>query len=110
MKRLSEVIQGAIGRPEVLRQARAHAVMRRWREVVGDLLADHSVPDRFDHGTLWVATSGSAWCQEIRMHKETILGRLNGMAEDQHLFTAMRVGVRPPRKDFTQDVKTEWTS
>lgn len=101
MKRLSEVLDGAIGRPEVVRQARAHQVMRRWREAVGDLLADNSTPDRYDHGTLWVAASGSAWCQEVRMHKDLIVSRLNEMAGDGTLFTTLRVGVRPARRDFT---------
>lgn len=96
---LSELLDQALNRPEVLRTSRAQRVMRLWVEVVGPSLAERCVPDRFDKGTLWIAASGNAWAQEIRFHKDTILARLNELASES-LFHDMRVGTRPPRKDF----------
>jgi predicted nucleic acid-binding Zn ribbon protein len=68
--------------------------MRRWPEIVGPILAKHSHPERYDRGTLWIAASGSAWAQELRLGQELILGRLNE-AVGETLFTGIRVGVRP---------------
>ncbi|MES1228441.1 MAG: DUF721 domain-containing protein [Armatimonadota bacterium] len=86
----------AIASPDILEGARAQKVMRNWEEAVGALLASKTTPDRFDHGTVWVASTGSAWAQEIRLRREEIVGRLNQMAGED-LFTDIRVGVRAPR-------------
>ncbi len=94
MKRLQGMLGGALGRPEVLRTARAQIAMRRWPEVVGDALADKTLPDRYDKGTLWVVASGSAWAQEIRLRKEEIVRRMNEVAGEPGLFSDVRVGVR----------------
>ena len=96
MRRLSEVMATAIVNPDVLVGARAQKVMRNWEEAVGSLLASKTSPDRFDHGTIWVASSGSAWAQEIRLRREEIVKRLNVMAGEE-LFKDIRVGVRAPR-------------
>ena len=96
MKRLSEVMATAIVCTDVLDGARAQKVMRNWEEAVGGLLADKTSPDRFDHGIVWVAATGSAWAQEIRLRREEIVGRLNEMAGED-LFKDIRVGVRAPR-------------
>ncbi|MCU0315036.1 MAG: DUF721 domain-containing protein [Fimbriimonadaceae bacterium] len=97
MKRLSEVLAGSLDRPEVLKAAKAQMVMRRWEEVVGPTLAEHCQPERYDHGTVWVRASGSAWAQEIRTRQEDIVSRLNQLAQESGLFMNLRVGVRPWR-------------
>lgn len=98
LRRLQDLLEGAVDRPEILRAARAQRVLRQWNEVVGPLLADKVQPDRYDHGTLWVAAVGSAWAQEIRLRQDTILERLNQLAEERSLFLQIRAGVRPARK------------
>ncbi|MBS1709077.1 MAG: DUF721 domain-containing protein [Armatimonadetes bacterium] len=97
MKRLSDVLPGALASPELLKAARAQMVMRRWEEAVGPFLAAKCVPDRYDHGTLWVAAAGSAWAQELRMRRLQVTDVLNTMARE-NLFTDLRVGVRRPRQ------------
>ena len=87
------MLRSAVGRPEVLKAARAWRIMHRWPEIVGEGLAERSTPDRYDRGTVWVAVRGSAWAQELRLMKETILERMNAMAAD-NLFTEVRFGVR----------------
>lgn len=96
MKRLSEVMTSAIVCTDVLEGARAQKVMRDWERAVGETLAAKTTPDRFDHGTVWVASSGSAWAQEIRLRREEIVRRLNEIAGEE-LFKDLRVGVRAPR-------------
>ena len=93
MRKVDGMLRSALGRPEIVKAARAWRIMHRWSEVVGEGLAERSTPDRYDRGTVWVATRGSAWAQELRLMKETILERMNGMAGDR-LFTEVRFGVR----------------
>ncbi len=87
----------ALDRSEVLRTARAQAAMRQWPEVVGEILAAKSEPDRFDRGTLWIVAQGSAWAQELRLRKDLILTRLNEQANEPHLFLDLKVGTRKLR-------------
>ncbi|RYG36911.1 DUF721 domain-containing protein, partial [bacterium] len=84
----------AIERPEILRAARAGLVLDEWTEVVGDFLAAKSRPDRYDRGTVFVAVSGSAWAQELRMRKDEILEKLREIAGEPSLFINIRFGVR----------------
>jgi predicted nucleic acid-binding Zn ribbon protein len=95
MRRIRQVLPGALGNEEVLRAARAQAAMRRWPEVVGTMLASRSYPDRYGRGTVWVAVEGSAWAQELRMMKDRILNKLDDVAGEPGLFTDVRFGVRP---------------
>ncbi|MFN3683614.1 MAG: DUF721 domain-containing protein [Fimbriimonadaceae bacterium] len=95
MKRVQDWIAEALGRPEVVRKARALSVLRRWPEVVGPVVARKSHPDRYDKGTVWVAVAGSSWAQELRMQRDQILLRLNELAGEADLFKEIRFGVRP---------------
>jgi len=96
MRRLAQVLPNALGRgDEVLRRARAQALLRRWDEIVGEGLAKRSRPDRYGNGTVWVAVEGSAWAQELRLRKETILARLRELSGESSLFHDIRFGVRP---------------
>ncbi len=93
MNKLREILAKDVVGPEVARTARALAIMRRWREVVGEELAARSWPDRYSKGSLWVAVQGSAWAQELRMLKTPILSKLNALAGEP-LFVNVRFGVR----------------
>lgn len=95
MKRAGQMLPKAVGRDEVLRTARAQQVLRFWPEIVGEGLASRSHPDRYGKGTVWVAVTGSAWAQELRMRKDLILERLRERAGDPSLFLDVRFGVRP---------------
>lgn len=97
MRKIGKLLKESIGRDEVLRAARANLVLKSWAQIVGSTLAQKSSPDRFDHGTVWVSVTGSAWAQELRMIKAAILQRLNGKAGEEGLFTDLRFGVREVR-------------
>ncbi len=95
MRRIDKLLAESVPQPEVLRAARAQLAMARWDSVVGPVLSEKSWPDRFSKGTVWVATRGSAWAQELRMRKREILRRLNELAAEAGLFEDVRFGVRP---------------
>lgn len=54
-------------------------VVGRWREVVGDQIADHCTPETFAEGVLVVRTDSSAWAQQLKMLAPQLVRR---MAED----------------------------
>lgn len=66
-------------------------------------MATRSFPDRYDHGTVWVAVTGSAWAQELRMQKDQILARLTERASEPNLFINVRFGVRPLPEPASQE-------
>jgi predicted nucleic acid-binding Zn ribbon protein len=51
-------------------------VMGRWREVVGDQVADHCTPESFEAGLLLVRTDSSAWAANLRLLVPQLLARL----------------------------------
>lgn len=99
MRRLSNMLPVAVAREEVLKAARAQKVLRDWPTFVGSSLAGRSHPDRYDHGTVWVAVESSTWAQELRMNRETILARLRERSGEDSLFQDIRFGVRPIRRE-----------
>jgi hypothetical protein len=99
MNPIQHLLNSTVMPPEVLKAARAISVMRKWEQVVGKDMAKRSWPERYDHGTLWIAVSGSAWAQELRMQKDEILSRLNTIADEPGLFLNARFGVRPLKKE-----------
>lgn len=55
------------------------AVMGRWREVVGDAVADHAEPETFTDGRLVVRTSSTAWATQLSL----LLPQLQRRIEEQ---------------------------
>lgn len=43
------------------------SVVGRWREVVGDEIADHAEPETFTDGKLVVRTTSTAWATQLRL-------------------------------------------
>jgi predicted nucleic acid-binding Zn ribbon protein len=54
-------------------------VIGRWRDVVGDHIADHCTPETFAEGVLVVRADSSAWAQQLKMLAPELVRR---MAED----------------------------
>jgi len=104
MKKLNEMLGDAVGRPDVLKAARAQRVMKDWAAIVGDFLASKSEPDRYEHGVLWVTATGSEWSQEMRLQKASILAKLN-TAAGENLFTNLRITTRKPRRDWDRSLE-----
>ena len=107
MNPIQGMLNSTVMPPEVLKAARAISVMRKWELVVGKDMANRSWPERYDHGTIWVAVTGSAWAQELRMQKDEILSRLNSIADEPGLFLNARFGVRPLKKEEVAEIVEE---
>jgi predicted nucleic acid-binding Zn ribbon protein len=94
MKRIDHLLGVSIEQKEIVKAAQAWQALNRWPEVVGEDLARRSWPDRFEHGTVYVAVTGSAWSQELRMIKPVILSRLGSLLGNRALVQDVRFGVR----------------
>ncbi|CAN5402272.1 hypothetical protein BH11ARM2_BH11ARM2_39190 [soil metagenome] len=108
MRRASDILSRAIERPEILRAARAGLTLERWSEVVGPLMAERSRPDRYERGTVFVAVTGSAWAQELRMRREEILERLRQLSGEPSLFINIRFGVRSLPEPEVQSIQPDY--
>lgn len=53
------------------------AVTARWREVIGDQIADHCEPVSFDEGVLLLRASSSAWATQMQLMSGQVRHRLN---------------------------------
>jgi hypothetical protein len=51
-------------------------VIGRWREVVGDQVADHCVPETFEDKVLVVRADSTAWATQVRLLTPRLLERL----------------------------------
>jgi len=52
-------------------------VVGRWREVVGNEMADHCSPETFETGVLVVRTDSTSWATQVRLLVPQLLARLS---------------------------------
>ena len=48
-----------------------------WKDIVGDILAERSAPEKYEHHVLFVKVLNSTWMQELILIKPMIISRLN---------------------------------
>jgi hypothetical protein len=48
-----------------------------WKDIVGELLAERSAPEKYEHHVLFVKVTNPTWMQELVLIKPMILSRLN---------------------------------
>ncbi len=51
-------------------------VIGRWRDVVGDQVADHCTPETFEDGVLLVRTDSTSWATNLKLLAPQLLRRL----------------------------------
>lgn len=95
MRKIGAMLGAAVEQEEALRGARAKRVLDRWAQIVGPGLASRSHPDRYQKGVVFIAVSGSAWAQELRLMRDNLLRKLRDAAGEPDLFVDLRFGVRP---------------
>lgn len=52
-------------------------VVGRWRQVVGDQVADHCTPETFADGVLVVRTDSTAWAQQLKLLGPQLVRRMS---------------------------------
>lgn len=72
-------------------------VIGRWREVVGDQIADHCTPETFEDGVLVVRTDSTPWAVHLTHMGADLLGRLTGELGPDVVRELKVLGPRGPR-------------
>ena len=74
---MSDAVDSLLRRMGWTEQIEVSAVTGRWREVVGDQIADHCEPLTFDEGILTVRASSTAWSTQLGIMSGHIRHRIN---------------------------------
>lgn len=72
-------------------------VIGRWREVVGDQIADHCTPESFDDGALAVRTDSTAWATNLTLLVPELLARLAAELGPEVVTEVRVLGPAAPR-------------
>lgn len=69
-------------------------VWQRWREIVGDAIAEHAEPTSLREGVLRVRTDSPAWAQELSYLARQVVTRANEVA-GRRVVTELKVWTGP---------------
>lgn len=73
---VSDVLSSLLRQKGWVAEVSVGGVIGRWREVVGDQVADHCVPETFEDKVLVVRADSTAWATQVRLLVPTLLRRL----------------------------------
>lgn len=74
---MSEAVESLLRRMGWTEQVEVASVTARWREVIGDQIADHCEPEAFEDGILTLRASSTAWATQLNLMSGQIRHRLN---------------------------------
>ena len=74
---MSDNVQALLSRMGWTEHIEVASVTARWREVIGDQIADHCEPVSFDEGALLLRASSSAWATQMQLMSGQVRHRLN---------------------------------
>lgn len=74
---LGDALENVIGERGWSAEVNVHLLMGRWPELVGDAVAEHSVPEAYRDKVLVVRTSSTAWASQLRLMASQLLARMN---------------------------------
>jgi hypothetical protein len=81
----------------IAKKIAAHSAILQWSEIVGEQIANASVPGPFRDGILFVYCKTSVWANELALHRPRILARLNKIA-GKSTFVDIRFSARGYKK------------
>ena len=100
---VSDVLEAKGWRGKVLEQM----AVELWPEVVGEVLAKHTMALKFRGGTLFVRSRSPMWSQELHFHQDRVVARLNGRLKSP-IVQRIRASVTPPRGIKVGALKPNW--
>lgn len=76
-KLLSEALQDFLTSSGFDNRTQVAKVLSNWAELVGQEVADHVLPERFDDGKLVLRADSTAWATQMRLLQATVQRTLN---------------------------------
>ena len=74
---LGQILEGLMMRREFRSGAGMGKLMSSWVDVVGERLADETVPGKLENGVLTVVASSGAWAAQVRFLSEEVRRKAN---------------------------------
>ena len=74
---MSDAVETLLRRMGWTEQIEVSSVTARWRDVIGDRIADHCEPLGFEDGILTVKASSTAWATQLQMMAGQVRHRIN---------------------------------
>ena len=96
-------IGGLLGKHGIARELREHRVLARWREIVGDTLADRTFPDGLERGVLWVRVKNPSWLHQLSFVKDELLAKIAAELGEPPLVKELRFHIGPREKVGADD-------
>lgn len=75
-KLFAETLSSLLAQRGWVQEVSVGGVIGRWREVVGDEIADHCTPETFENKALLVRADSTAWATQLRLLTPQLLHRL----------------------------------
>ena len=69
-----------------------------WKIIVGELLAERSTPEKYEHHVLFVKVANPTWMQELVLIKPQIISRMNNLLDLQVNDIIFMAGSKHARK------------
>lgn len=104
--RLGGVVNNTLDQLGLRHKILEHQALSRWPEVVGPQIASSSSADRVSDGILFVSCKSSMWANELTLHREQILTRLN-KALGKKVIVDIRFSARGFRKGQPAEPKEQ---
>ncbi len=101
---MSDAVNALLRRMGWTEQIEVTSVTGRWREVIGDRIADHCEPLGFDEGVLTVKASSTAWATQLQMMSGQIRHRIN--EEFGREIVKELKGLGPTARSWTKGPRT----
>jgi len=100
---LGEVLEAVLANLDLRTRFREHLAVLAWPDIVGRVVAAHTLPETVRDGVLIVATDTAAWAQELQMRQRELLelvSRRIGPAVIREIhFRPGRTRGKPRRKE-----------
>lgn len=93
---LGEALEDVISERGWSTQVNVHLLLGRWPELVGPVVAEHSVPEAFRDGVVVVRTSSTNWAAQLRLMAPQMLAKMNQALGDQTIRRVQIVGPQAP--------------
>lgn len=87
---LGEALEGLIQERGWATEVNVHLLLGRWPELVGETVAEHSVPESYRDKVVVVRTSSTAWASQLGLMAPQLVAKLNASL-GEGTITAIRI-------------------
>lgn len=88
---IDEIIRRVFTKGKFGGSAQASELWSRWKEIVGEDVAEHCFPEKIKDGKLYIKADSPVWRQQLDLLKEEITERINATLDD---VTVKKLAVR----------------